>query len=260
MTRRGSRFVIFCVALMLGGAVPAQAQGSARAPLRRPKGEPRVTLAVSAGVQAAAGALPDQIRIDRNVETETIDVKYPDRPGVLIDVGGRVRVWRRLGVGVAIGHLKDEGTADVNASVPHPFFFNQPRTVTGKQAGMSREETALHVQVQYTIPAAKRVRIVLGAGPSRIRLTEEVVTDITITEAYPYDTAAFGRAVTRGATASVTGFNAGADVTWGLTRSFAFGGLVRYTRADADLDVRPGHTLAAKAGGAQAAAGIRVAF
>ena len=260
MRTSGPRLVVLCVALIVGGMVPVHAQGSARAPVRRPKGEPRVTLAVSAGVQAAAGALSDQITIDRNVETETIEVTYPHQPGVLIDVGGRVRVWQRLGVGIAMGHVTGEGTADVSASVPHPFFFNQPRTVTGKQAGMAREETALHVQVQYTVPAAKRVRIVLGAGPSRIKLTQDVVDEITITEAYPYDAAAFGSAATKGATASVTGFNAGVDVTWHLSRSFGFGGLVRYTRADADLDVRPGHTLAAKAGGAQAAAGIRVAF
>jgi hypothetical protein len=260
MTGRRSRILGFCIAGVLAGVVTASAQVRPRAPLRRAPGEPRVTLALSGGIQSAAARVSDRITFDRNVEAETIDVKYPKRPGALLDIGGRVRVWKRLGAGIAVDHVVGEGTADVSASVPHPFFFNQPRTVTGKQSAMSHEETALHLQVQYTIPASKHVRLVLGAGPSRIKLTKDVVTDVAIEESYPYDTATFTRAITRGATASVNGFNVGLDVTWHMTRSFGFGGLVRYTRADADLEVRSGHRLAARAGGAQAAAGVRVAF
>lgn len=257
---RRSRILTLCLSGALAGVVSASAQGTHRAPVRRPPGEPRVTLTVSGGIQSAAGADSDRVTFDRNVETETIDVTYPSGPGVLVDVGGRVRIWKWLGLGVAVGHVTGEGTADVTASIPHPFLFNEPRIVTGKQAGMSREETAIHVQVQYTIRATKRVRIVLGGGPSRIKLTEDVVTDVNVVETYPYATAMFSRAVSRGATASVNGFNAGVDVTWNMTRNFGFGALVRYTQADADLDVRNGHALAAKAGGAQAAGGVRFAF
>jgi hypothetical protein len=260
MTRRRFRILGFCLAGVLAGVVTAGAQVRPRAPVRRAPGEPRVTLGVSGGIGSPAGRVSDRIAFDRNVETETIDVKYPNRPGMLIDIGGGVRLWKRLGAGIAVGHVIGEGTADVSANIPHPFLFNQPRTVTGKQSAMSHEETALHLQMQYTIPASKRVRLVLGAGPSRIKLTEDVVTDIAIEESYPYDTATFTRAITRGATASANGFNAGLDVTWYMTRTVGFGGLVRYTRADADLEVRSGHELAARAGGAQAAAGVRVAF
>ena len=221
--------------------------------------QPRVRISVSGGVQSTASTVSDRITFELNVETETIDVKYPKTPGVLVDVGFGVRLWKNLGVGIAVGHVTGDGTADVTASVPHPFLFTQ-RTVTGKQGGLSREETDLHLQVQYAIPASSRLRIVLGAGPSRLKLTQDVVTDVNVTETYPYDTAAFRDAVTKGASASVSGFNAGLDVTWTLTRYVGFGGLVRYTRADADLDVRTDHRLSMKAGGAQGAAGIRFAF
>jgi hypothetical protein len=256
----GSRIVSFCLAGVLAGVVPASAQVRPRPAARRPPGEPRVTLSVSGGVQAAASDVSDQINVLRHVETETIDVTYPGNPGVLFDVGGRVRFWKQLGVGLAIGHVAGEGTADVAARIPHPFFFNQPRAVAGKQAGMAHEETALHLQVQYTVPASKRVRIVVGAGPSRIRLTQDVVTEVDVVETYPYDTATFSSAATRASTASVNGFNGGIDVSWFMTRGFGLGGLVRYTRAAADLEVSSGHTVAAKAGGAQAAAGVRFAF
>ena len=250
-----------CLVAALGcvGIADAQTPTTARRPAPRKQGEPRVTLTFSGGIESPAASVADHIGIDRNVETETIDVTYPRTPGGLIDVGGRVRAWKRLGIGVAVSHVTGSGTADITASVPHPFFFNQPRTVTG-QADLSREETGIHFQVQYAIPASKKVQVVLGAGPSHIKLTQDVVTEVTVDETYPYDTATFRAAVTKGASRSVTGFNAGVDVTWSLTRNVGFGGLFRYASADADLDVRTDHTLTMKAGGMQVAGGIRFAF
>jgi hypothetical protein len=258
----GRRTAIACClagVLATVGTAHAQTPTTTRRPVPHKQGEPRVTLTFSGGVESTAGSVADHIAIDRNVETETIDVKYPSTPGLLIDVGGRARVWKRLGFGVAVSHVTGSGTADITASVPHPFFFNQPRTVTG-QADLSREETGIHVQVQYSIRASKNVQVVLGAGPSRIKLTQDVVTEVSVNETYPYDTATFRDAVTKGASTSVTGFNAGVDVTWSLTRNVGFGGLFRYARADADLDVRTDHTLTMKAGGVHAAAGVRFAF
>jgi hypothetical protein len=249
-----------CLAGALGIASPAQGQTGARRPAPRRLGEPRVTLSISGGAQAPADRVADQITFERNVETETIDVKYPNTPGVLVDVGVSVRVWKQLGIGVDVAHVAGDGTADVTASVPHPFFFTQPRTVTGTQGGIAREETGIHVQLQYLIQPSPRIRVVVGGGPSRIQLTQDVVTDVNVNEAYPYDTAEFRDAAIKQATASVNGFNAGVDVTWKLTRNVGFGGFVRYTRANADLDVRTGHTLTMKAGGAQGAAGVRFAF
>ena len=46
--------------------------------------------------------------------------------------GPAIRVWKQLGVGVAVSVTsRAAATAEVTASIPHPFFFNQPRTVTG---------------------------------------------------------------------------------------------------------------------------------
>jgi hypothetical protein len=256
----GAQLIACCIVGALGFANPAHAQGTVRRPAPRQAGEPRVTLTLSGGVQSPAGSVSDQIKFERDIETETIDVKYPKTPGVLIDGGFGVRLWKNLGIGLAVGHVAGNGTADITASVPHKLYLNQPRTVSGKQPDVSHEETGIHLQLQYLIQASRRVRVVLGAGPSHIKLTEDVVTDVNVNETYPYDTAEFRDASTKGASTSVNGFNAGVDVTWKLNRNVGFGGLVRYTRADADLAVRDGHTLAMKAGGLHAAAGVRFAF
>jgi hypothetical protein len=248
------RAVIAFTALMVSAA-PALAQS--RASAARPNS---VFIGVSGGVQQRASDVSDHFSFSKNQETETVDVKYPMKPWGLFDISGSFRVWKGLAFGAAFSRASGSGTAEVTASVPHPFFFNQPRTFTGTENGIQHSENGVHLQVQYLVPASDSVRVIVGAGPSWLSVEHELVTDVTVTESYPYDTAAFGGAVTKATKASATGFNAGVDVTWMFARSVGVGGLVRYTRADVDLEPAPGRTLTMKAGGVQGAAGIRLVF
>lgn len=236
-------------------AAPAMAQ--TRASARRPNS---VFVSVSGGIQQAASDVSDHFSFSKNQETETIDVKYPMKPWGLFDIGASFRVWKGLAFGAAFSRTSGNGDAEVTASVPHPFFFNQPRTITGTENGIQHAENGVHLQVQYVIPASDSVHVILGAGPSWIRVEHEMVTDVTVTESYPFDTADFGGAVTKTAKASASGFNAGVDVTWMFARSIGVGGMVRYTRADVDLEPASGRTLAMKAGGVQGGGGIRFVF
>jgi hypothetical protein len=234
-------------------AVPAVAQTGSAKPTR-------LTIGVSGGVQQAAEDISDHFSFPKNAETETVDVKYPMKPLGLIDLAAGYRLWKNVGVGVAVSFTNGKGDADVTASVPHPFFFNQPRTVTGTENGITHSETAVHLQLQYLVPATGRLHFMLEGGPSWITVDHEIVTDLTVTESYPYDTAAFGGAVTKSTTGSAAGFNAGVDVTWMFVESVGVGGLVRYTRADVDLKAVEGRSLTVKAGGLQGGIGIRVIF
>jgi hypothetical protein len=219
-----------------------------------------VTISISGGVQQAASDVTDHVSFSKNLETETIDVKYPMKPWTLVDIGAGFRVWKNLAFGAAFSRSSGSGDADVTASVPHPFFFNQPRTVSGTENGIQHAENGVHLQVQYLVPVSSSVRVVVGAGPSWLSVEHEIVTDLTVSESYPYDTAAFGGAVTKTTKASAAGFNAGIDVTWMFARSIGLGGLVRYTRADVDLEPATDRTLTLKAGGVQGGVGIRFAF
>jgi hypothetical protein len=233
---------------------------SASAQPRRAPKPARLTISAGGGVQTSAGGLSDHFSFAKNLETETIDVTYPMKAWALFDVGAAYSVWKNVAVGVAVSRVSGTGTADVTASVPHPFFFNQPRTVTGTENGIVHAETAVHPELQFLIAASRRVRAVLSTGPTWITLEHEVVRDITISESYPYDTAAFGGAVTKLTKASVPGYHAGLDVAWMFTGNAGIGGLVRYTRADVDLDVSEGRTLRMKAGGVQGTVGVRLRF
>jgi hypothetical protein len=85
------------------------------------------------------------------------------------------------------------------------------------------------------------------------------VTDVSISSTYPYDAATFVGVDSRRISGTATGFNAGADVRWMFTRNIGVGGLVRFTRAKVDLEI-DGRTVQVDAGGAQAGAGLRLAF
>ena len=124
MARRTGRIATtFAVAWLLAGPSPAVAQ-----PASKPA---RFTIGVSGGVQQAAEEVSDRFSFAKNVETENVDVKYPMKPWGLIDLAAGYRVWKNIGVGIAVSATSGKGDADVTASIPHPFFFNQPRTITG---------------------------------------------------------------------------------------------------------------------------------
>jgi hypothetical protein len=251
---RAPRLAVGAAAVLVLAA-PAEAQTRIR-PLK----PTRVTVSVSGGVQAAASNLSEHFSLNKNQETETVDVTYPMKPGVLVDVGAGYRLWKDLGIGVAVSRTNDDGSAQVDASVPHPFLFNQPRTISGKESGVVHTETGVHVQVQYLVPSSTHLHVVLSAGPSWLIVEQEAVTGVIVTESYPYDTAAFGGAVTKLLNTSGPGFHAGVDLTWMFSRNAGVGGLVRYTHANIDLDVAEERTIGMKAGGVQGGVGIRVKF
>jgi hypothetical protein len=246
--------VVFAIATtcVLIAPSPALAQSTSK--------PARFTIGVSGGVQQAAEDVSDHFSFPKNVETEAVDVTYSMKPWGLIDLAAGYRLWKNLGVGVAVSVTSGKGKADVTASVPHPFFFNQPRTVTGTEDDIAHSETGVHLQLQYLVPASGRLHFILEGGPSWLNVDHEVVTDVTVTESYPFDTAAFGGAVSKSTKGSAVGFNAGIDVTWLFAESVGVGGIVRYTRADVDLTAVEGRSLTIKAGGLQGGVGIRVVF
>ena len=136
----------------------------------------------------------------------------------------------------------------------------QPREVTGEQDGITRSETGVHVQVQFSIPMSSRLMLVLSGGPSRLNVEQDFVTDVLYDEEFPFDVATFSSATTRKSKASVTGFNAGADLQWMFGRHIGLGGMVRYIRGSVDLTADNDRQVSVRAGGLQAGGGLRIGF
>jgi len=219
----------------------------------------RVWADLNGGVQTSSPSLSDSFEVQEFVETGSVHVDYPKTSSSLFEGSVGVRVWKRLGVGVAVTEATSRSPASVTAQIPHPFFFNRLRSIDGT-TDTERDELGTHIQIAYLANVGKRIRLILSGGPSVIRVEQTFVTDVKFSQEYPYDTATFTGATTRRSSASKTGFNAGADVLWMFSRQIGAGGLVRFTRATVDEDAGNGRTVSVDGGGVQVGAGVRFLF
>jgi hypothetical protein len=261
-----------CTLLALSIALPAGAQTRpapqpARPPARpaappRKPAEERGFFTVNAGVEAGTPSMTDSFTYELYAETATTNVSYGSKAAALIDVGGGVRVFKKLFVGVAVSHASGDNAADVTASLPHPLYLNRPREVNGT-ANVTRSNTAVHVQVLVPLQTSRKWRVMLFGGPSFFDLAQDVVSGVEVDEVYPYDTATFRGVTTENRTGTAVGFHAGVDIArmMGKKRNFGIGGLVRYAKATVQLDsASGGRTIDADVGGLQAGGGIRIRF
>lgn len=235
------------------------------APDARAQGEQtgdRVYVSVNGGYQGTSTKFTNTVLFVENLESGSFEANYAVKSGPEFDVGFGVRLVGPLGVGLAVSRFTSTDTATVTAEIPHPFFFNMPRSVSGEGGGIRREETGVHVQALFIIPAAKRLKVTLFGGPSFFRVRQSLVSNVTYSETYPYDTATFEGVETteKSSGAKKVGLNAGVDGTVLLWSNVGVGGQVRFSRASIDLTSPDGKTLAVDVGGVQVGAGLRLRF
>lgn len=243
-----ARLAVVCV-LLAGAAQPADAQTT-----------PRGFATVSAGAQRGGTEIIDQVAFQANAETGRIDARYPSGTGVLFDAGAGLRLWRQMGLSLAVSQAASSSRAEVTASVPHPFFDDRDRMVSGEAGDVERRERAAHLQLFYEVPSAGRWRLRLFGGPSYFTVEQDLVSDVTVDEAFPFDTATFKSAITSRATGSGLGFHAGADASWMFTRKVGAGMLLRYARGAIDLNAPDAGSVSSDGGGLQAGVGVRFAL
>ena len=189
-------------------------------------------------------------------EASVIDTSYKTSSIPGFDAGGGVRVWRNLAVGLDVSRFSKNTGGTVSAQVPHPFFFNRPRTVSGEASGLARDETAVHVQALWMLPLRDRWQLALAGGPSWFSVGQDLVSDVTVTQAYPYDTATFAGTTSTHRSHSQIGFNAGADVSYRLRPHVGLGIGVTFSHASVPLD----NAVTVDAGGAHVGGGVRFRF
>ncbi len=234
---------------------PAQPQKSPPRPFVE-----RGFITINGGAQLTTDDLSDNVSFEANAETGAIRTAYPGQPAVVFDGGFGFLVRRQLGIAIGVSRGTRSGVAAVTADIPHPFFDDRHRTVDGEASDISRAETAVHAQLYYELRHRGPWRIRLFAGPSYFNVEQELVTEVSAVETFPFDTAEFGRATTTRVKGSAIGFNGAIDVSRMLGRRFALGGLVRYAGASVDLNAPGSRDVSTNGGGFQALGGVRVAF
>ena len=267
------------VAAVLVAAVPLEAQP----PQARPTERPRIIIGASGGAQPNKDTFGTSSRFTLFAEEGDFEADYEVGGGTVRDGGGSVFLWRNIAAGVSVSRVSSTDTAGLDARLPHPFFFDQPRTLSGTAGGLLREEVVTHLHGAYIVPIEDWVMLSVFGGPSFFNVKQDLVWQTRHREvAFPFDAVAFEGANIGRSTATKVGVHAGIDASFfvlpklGLgesewLRRIGFGVLIRYSRAELDVtsleirDERGTRTVAFEGpalqlGGMHAAAGVRVRF
>ncbi len=259
------RFVLLLsLSCAFAGEVSAQINPPRRPPprvVRKPTGPPRGWfLSGAASYPTSLPRFENTISLTEFVESGSRNVRYrtPGVPG--LDVGAGIQVMRRLFVGGAVSAFSASTAGAVTAEIPHPFFFNQKRTLTAPVGGLDRIELGAHIQAATILPIHRRIRVMLAAGPSVFRVRQELISNVSYNHEYPFDEVTFGAATTESQARTAFGYHAQAGVVTMFSRRLGADLLVRYSEATAVFDGSDGETFSASVGGLQFGLGLRALF
>jgi len=249
MVKQIARYVLLPCVLTLGASAAAQAQPW------EDKMYVNANLGFDLSSRSFTEALTPVIYDERAAITTTHNIDSGFTP---IDVEGGVRIWRSLGMGGGFTRRAQTETATVDARVPHPTLFGQPRFTT-LSTPLEHTEWAIHLHLVYVLPISPRLDVALRGGPSYFSITQDLVTNIQIAEESPtFATVTIAKIGATSHTEYTFGYSVGGDVTFFLTRMFGVGTTLRYVSASADFPVVGGGTATYDAGGLQLAFGVRI--
>lgn len=218
----------------------------------------RVFVDINGGFQSGTQTFSDTTDDALYGESASWDADYETRSGPAFDVGGGVRVWRNLIASVAYSRYRDTNLAAIEGEIPHPFFFNRNRAISGESAGLIQQEDVVHLSAMWAERAGRRLDVRVFGGPSLYRVQRDLVSDIAYAETYPYDTASFDSATVERVKVDTWGFHVGGDVTWMFTQMVGVGAMARFSRAETDLSSPAnGDPISLRFGGLQFGGGLR---
>jgi opacity protein-like surface antigen len=193
------------------------------------------------------------------VEQGRIAADYKNKGKLGGEIGLQYNVLPHLGLMAGYTLSNRDTTGTFTATVPHPFFFNQPRTAQGETSGYSYKENAVFVDLVGTGRSGNWEFDVFG-GATFFKIQPDVISEVQYTQTYPYDSITITGAPKSSLSANKTGFNVGAGLDYHAGAHFGFGLQGRFSRAKVTFTPTPGNNLEIEAGGFQAAAGLRLYF
>ena len=253
------RSLVVSSLLVFLAAALAPAAGFAQTPKTAPAKSEHGAVYINYGYLSGTKDVQSAVSFPSNVETGTFTSQFRLKPGAALDAGGRVRVWKRLSVGVAFTSFSANRDASVTGQIPHPFFFRTPRSIEGT-AAIERKETAVHVRAVVTSAPGRKIQFTGFAGPAFFSVKQTLVDKVNYSEAYPFDSATFTSATTRRVSKSKTGIGVGADVAYYFMKHIGVGLSATYSKITFDLKAVDDSPVSISAGGAIAGLGLRIRF
>ncbi len=168
-------------------------------------------------------------------------------------------LWQGLGVMGSVELYQSDFDGVFEESLPHPLYFDQPRTVEGELTGLEYSEKAVHIDAVYTRDFAKITVDVFG-GPTFFFTSAEILDTVTTASEYPFDEATVRSTTSRTFDDNPIGFNAGGALTWRLSKVFGIAFQVRYSHSAIGIAREGGEQIELDAGGFRVGGGIRLSF
>ncbi|MGE0812046.1 MAG: outer membrane beta-barrel protein [Vicinamibacterales bacterium] len=244
---------ILVAAGLLASAVDAAAQTD----------ESRFFLGVSGAFEPGTETYSDGSTFPKYDELGRVDVSSEVSSGAVLDFGVGARLTGNWIAAANFHRTSSADVADVSGQVPHPLFFDRPRSFSASVDDLKRTEQALHLSIGYRLGLTDKVDVQFLAGPSQFRFTQEVVSGVDITEVGGAFTAVNVAAQTQVRKHNAWGGHVGADISYQFAQSgtanFRLGAYIRYAEAASEFQV-VSQNAKTKVGGTQFGLGLRVRF
>lgn len=225
--------------------------------------EGKIFASVNVASQSAERSFDETRTWSLYEETASFSGSHKVSGGSFVDIGGGVRLWQGLGVGLAFSTMSDSADVPLAAQIPNPLFVNRPRSTSASAKGLEHKTTAVHLQAMYMIPLMKRVLITVSAGPTFFSVKQDRVENIELgAESLPYTSIGISRVSTVNTSTSKSGFNVGADVSYYFTKMVGAGVYFRHAATSIDLPapLAGGNAVTLDVGGFQVGGGLRIRF
>jgi len=219
----------------------------------------RVAISINGSYQAGTSDVSSTVGFEANAERGSYSYTFPVTPGPAFDVAARIRVRKNVGVGVAFTSFSASGAADITGQVPHPFHFNQLRDISGTTP-MDRKETAFHIRATINSTPGKNLQYTVFVGPVLFSIKQDLVENVSYSDSYPYDLAAFSSASVRQISQSKMGFGAGADVAYYFSKNAGIGAVATVAKANFSVKASDDSSVSLSAGGTSIGIGLRLRF
>lgn len=232
------------LALLLLSAAPASAQ---------------VTVSANGVYDLATPSWSHDRTFTEFLEDARYDVRYETEAAPGFDVGIQVSLFGGIGPTLAFSRASRDATGSVNATIPHPLYFDRDRSASAEFDGFGYSEQTVHAGVGWQGESGSLGFAVFG-GVSLFKVRADAVEAVEYDHSFPFDEIALRAPRPVEQSDEPTGFHVGGRLDWRLSRTLGVGAQLRYSAATASFALPGGDSFEIDAGGLQVAAGLRFYF
>lgn len=247
---------IAIAALVFLASLPTEASARQPQPF-----DGKLIVGVSAGIQVGDNDLVRQSTFDLYDEPATVDIAQTINNGGFFEISGAYKVRPTYGFGLAWGFLSNSGEGNISGRLPHPLFFDQPRSFNQDVSDLKHSEQSLHFQAIYFMPFTDKVDFAFAGGPSLFNVKQGLIRGVLFSEVPPsFSTVVIDEVDIVELEDSGWGFNLGAEMTYAFRPNIGAAAMLRYTHGSVEFNVSDSQTADVTAGGFQLGVGLRVRF